>query len=71
MRARKAEEAIKGKAVSEVLANLEQIGDIVSKESNPLDDIHASEWYKRERLKVMVKRGIQECYHRWTNQERE
>jgi carbon-monoxide dehydrogenase medium subunit len=71
MRARKAEEAIKGKAVNEVLANLEQIGDIASKESNPLDDIHASEWYKRERLKVMVKRGIQECYNRWSNKERE
>lgn len=71
VRARRAEEATKRKAVSEVLANLEQIGDVAAKESNPLDDIHASEWYKRERIKVMVKRGILECYNRWTNQERE
>lgn len=71
IRAKETEDAVKGRAFSEVFANLEQIGDMAAKEVNPMDDIHATEWYKRERLKVMVRRGIQGTYNRWKDQERE
>ncbi len=64
IRAREAEELIKGKAAGEVLANLERVGEIAAKESSPADDIHASEWYKREMVKVMVQRGIREAYQK-------
>jgi len=71
IRARKTEAALKGRGWSEVLAGLDEIGDIAAKEASPVDDIHATEWYKRERLKVMVKRGIQETYNRWRHSEKE
>jgi len=71
IRARKTEEALKGITSREILADLDEIGDIAAKEVSPVDDIHATEWYKRERVKVMVKRGIQETYNRSKTQEKE
>lgn len=71
IRARKTEEAIRGKTISEVLADLEKIGGIAAEEIDPIEDMHASEWYKRERVKVMVKRGIQKACSRWAKGEKE
>ena len=64
VRAREAEDAIRGKAASEVLASLERIGELAAKESSPAADVHASEWYKREVVKVMVQDAVREAYNR-------
>ena len=70
MRAREAEEITRGKGIDEVLATVDSIGAVAAKESSPTDDIHASEWYKREMIRVMVKRTIQEAYRRRTGQKK-
>jgi CO/xanthine dehydrogenase FAD-binding subunit len=65
MRALGAEEAIQGKAIGQALEDLDSVGEIAAEECNPTDDMHASEGYKRQIVKTMVKRGIQEAYNRW------
>lgn len=64
VRVREAEEWIKGKAVNEALANLRRAGELAAKELDVKDDMHASAWYKREMVEVMVERAIQEAYKR-------
>ena len=54
MRAKKAEAVLKGKKITEVL--LTQAGEIASTEAEPISDIYASEEYRRELVKVLVKR---------------
>ncbi len=64
IRLKEVEEQIKGQAVSEVLANLKATGELVSKKLDIRDDMHASEWYKREMVQVMVERAVREAYTR-------
>jgi carbon-monoxide dehydrogenase medium subunit len=54
MRAKKAEELLKGKKISDEL--LAEAGQIASEEASPTPDVEASEEYKRELVKVLVKR---------------
>lgn len=54
MRAKKAEELLKGKKISEAL--LAEAGQIASEEASPTSDAEVSEEYKRELVKVLVKR---------------
>lgn len=54
MRAKQAEESLKGKKITESL--LKQAGEIASTEAEPITDIHASDEYRRELVKVLVKR---------------
>jgi carbon-monoxide dehydrogenase medium subunit len=54
MRAKKAEEILKGKKVSDDL--LAEAGQVASEESSPTTDVEASEEYKRELVRVLVKR---------------
>lgn len=54
MRAEKAEALVRGKKVTEDL--LKQAGEAASSEARPISDIHASEAYRRELIKVLVKR---------------
>lgn len=56
MRARKAEEALKGKIISEPL--FEEIGRIASSEATPRDSIRGEAWYRKEMVAVLVKRAI-------------
>lgn len=56
MRARKAEEALKGKVISEEL--FEEIGEIAASESQPRDSIRGEAWYRRDMVKVLTKRAI-------------
>jgi len=56
MRARKAEEALKGKVISEKL--FEEIGEIAASESQPRDSIRGEAWYRRDMVKVLTKRAI-------------
>ncbi|MGB9628184.1 MAG: FAD binding domain-containing protein [Thermodesulfobacteriota bacterium] len=54
MRAKQAEEVLRGKKITDEL--LSQAGEIASQEVDPISDIHASTEYRRELLKVLVKR---------------
>jgi carbon-monoxide dehydrogenase medium subunit len=54
MRAKKAEEILKGKKISDDL--LAEAGQIASEEASPTSDAEVSEEYKRELVKVLVKR---------------
>ncbi len=53
-RAKQAEEVLRGKKVTENL--LAEAGQIASTEAEPITDINASEEYRRELLRVLVKR---------------
>jgi carbon-monoxide dehydrogenase medium subunit len=56
MRAKKAEEALKGKIVSPEL--FEEIGNIAASEAQPRDSIRGEAWYRSEMIKVLVKRAL-------------
>lgn len=59
MRAKKAEEILRGKKITEDL--LSEAGEMASQEADPISDIHASAEYRRELLKVLVKRVGEEA----------
>jgi len=54
MRAKKAEDILKGKKITDAL--LVEAGQAASEEASPTTDIQASEEYRRELVKVLVKR---------------
>jgi len=54
IRAKKAEGVLRGKKITDTL--LEKAGQTASEEAEPISDIHASEEYRRELIKVLVKR---------------
>ena len=59
IRAKKAEKALQGKAIKDNL--LEEAGQAASEEAEPVSDMHASDEYKRQLVKVLVKRVVQEA----------
>ncbi len=59
MRARKAEELIKGKKVTEEL--LEEVGRSAASESSPISDIRGSEEYRRDMVRVFTKRTLRKA----------
>jgi carbon-monoxide dehydrogenase medium subunit len=69
VRLREAEEALRGKEVKEVLKDPGRFGELSIKDLYPISDIHASEWYKREAVKEMVKRGIRTACERMVKKE--
>jgi len=62
IRAKHAENVLKGKKITDDL--LEEAGKIASSEAKPISDIHASESYRRELAKVLVKRVGKEALAR-------
>ncbi len=54
MRAKKAEDILKGKKISDAL--LAEAGQVASEEASPTPDVQASEEYRRDLVKVLVKR---------------
>jgi carbon-monoxide dehydrogenase medium subunit len=62
MRAKQAEEVLRGKKITDNLLN--EAGQIASAEAEPLSDIYASEEYRRELVKVMVRRAGKEALAR-------
>ncbi|HOW55025.1 MAG TPA: FAD binding domain-containing protein [Syntrophorhabdaceae bacterium] len=56
IRAKKAEEAMRGKVISEKL--FEELGEIAASESQPRDSIRGEAWYRRDMVKVLTKRAI-------------
>ena len=62
VRAKQAERVLHGKRISD--AALREMGDIAAKEVDPMDDNRGSADYKRELVKVLVPRAVQEALHR-------
>ena len=62
MRAKQAEAVLRGKEITDSL--LKEAGNIASTEAEPLSDIVASAEYRRELVKVLVKRVCGEAYNR-------
>jgi CO/xanthine dehydrogenase FAD-binding subunit len=62
MRAVEAENFLEGKPITE--ETLAQAGDIASGESSPRTTIRGSEWYRREMIRVLVKRVGLICLER-------
>jgi len=62
MRAREAERVLLGKQLTDEL--LEEAGQVASQEASPVSDIHASEEYKRELVKVLVRQTAKEALKR-------
>jgi aerobic carbon-monoxide dehydrogenase medium subunit len=62
MRARKAEASLVGKKVTEAL--LKDAGEMAAKEAEPISDIHASSDYRRELVRVLVRRMGKEALAR-------
>jgi carbon-monoxide dehydrogenase medium subunit len=62
MRAKKAEAVLKGKKITDAL--LAQAGEVASTEADPISDMQASEEYRRELVKVLVKRMGKEAMAR-------
>ncbi len=62
MRARKAEELLVGEKLKDEL--LEEVGRAAAEEAEPISDIHASEEYKRELIRVLTKRMVRRAWER-------
>lgn len=62
VRARKAEEVLRGKPITD--ATLERMGEVAATECDPTDDNRGSAEYKREMVKVLVRRAGQEAFQR-------
>jgi carbon-monoxide dehydrogenase medium subunit len=54
LRAVKAEALLKGKKLSDEL--LEEVAETASKEAQPRDTLRGEAWYRRDMIKVLVKR---------------
>jgi aerobic carbon-monoxide dehydrogenase medium subunit len=62
VRAKKAEEVLRGKPISD--AALQEMGEVAAREVDPMDDNRGSADYKRDLVKVLVRRAVQEAYQR-------
>ena len=62
MQAKRAGKVLEGKEVTDEL--LEEAARVASEETSPVSDIHASEEYKRELVKVLVKQVAKEALER-------
>jgi carbon-monoxide dehydrogenase medium subunit len=62
MRARKAENLLRGKKISDEL--LERVAITAAEEAQPRDSIRGEAWYRRDMIKVLVKRMAMKCIER-------
>jgi aerobic carbon-monoxide dehydrogenase medium subunit len=62
VRARKAEEVLRGKPITD--AALQEMGAVAATECDPTDDNRGSAEYKREMVKVLVRRAAKEALER-------
>ena len=62
IRAKKAEQVLKGKKITDAL--LQQAGEVAATEAEPISDIYASDEYRLELIKVLVPRMIKEALAR-------
>lgn len=59
MRARQAEEIIRGKKIDDAL--IDKCAQVASDESRPITDVRASSWYRKEMVKVFTRQAIKEA----------
>ncbi len=62
IRAKKAEEALKGKIISDKL--VQEVAEIAASEASPRDSARGEAWYRSEMVKVLVKRAIMKAIDR-------
>jgi len=62
VRAKRAEEVLRGKPIND--AAIREMGDIASAEVDPTDDNRGSADYKRDLVKVLVRRAVQQAVQR-------
>ena len=62
VRAKQAEESLRGREVDD--AAMRRMGEIAATEVDPMDDNRGSADYKREMVKVLVRRAVQEALQR-------
>ena len=62
IRVRKTEDLLKGKDLTD--AFIEEIAEIASSETAPIDDVRASKEYRLEMVKVLVERGLKEIVNK-------
>lgn len=62
MRAMKAENLLRGKKISDEL--LGEVAEIAAGEAQPRDSIRGEAWYRRDMIKVLVKRMTMRCIER-------
>ena len=62
LRAKRAEKILMGKEIKNTL--IEKTAQVASEEAQPISDIHASEEYRRELVKVLVRRVGWEAFER-------
>lgn len=62
MRATKAENLLRGKKISDEV--LEEVAAMAVKEAQPRDSIRGEAWYRRDMIKVLVKRMAMRCIER-------
>jgi aerobic carbon-monoxide dehydrogenase medium subunit len=60
--AKKAEESLRGKPITDT--TLQEMGEAAATECDPTDDNRGSAEYKREMVKVLVRRAAQDALHR-------
>jgi carbon-monoxide dehydrogenase medium subunit len=60
--AKKAEEVLRGRTITD--AALQEMGEVASTECDPTDDNRGSAEYKREMVKVLVRRAAKEAFER-------
>ena len=60
--AKKAEEVLRGKPITDAI--LHEMGEVAVTEVDPVDDNRGSAEYKREMVKVLVRRAAEEALHR-------
>jgi len=56
LRAKEAENTLKGEKITQDI--IEKAGKVASEETNPITDVYGPDWYKRDIVKVMLKRAI-------------
>jgi carbon-monoxide dehydrogenase medium subunit len=61
-RAVRAENVLRGQEITE--AKLQEMGEVAATEVDPMDDNRGSAEYKREMVKVLVRRAAQEAFQR-------
>jgi aerobic carbon-monoxide dehydrogenase medium subunit len=64
IRAEEAEVVLCGKAIEEATTRLDQAGELAARVCDPLNDLRGTAEYKRQLVKVLVKRAIQEACRR-------
>jgi carbon-monoxide dehydrogenase medium subunit len=62
IRAKKAEEVLRGKPITDAI--LREMGEVAATEADPVDDNRGSAEYKREMVRVLVRRAAKEALQR-------